>query len=312
VQEKRTSTKITVLVPTYRRPDSLRRCIDGILSQIRPADEILVIAQRSDEETVRLFEILPQSPVLKLLRKNDGGGVVGQLNAGIDASQGDLIAITDDDAVPRPDWLMRIEADFSGEADLGGVGGRDYIYDTGVEMFNSNRPVGTVQWFGRITGDHHLGAQRLHSIDSLKGVNMSYRRIAIGGFRFDPELRGNGAQNWNELAFSLGIQKRGWRLLFDPEVLVDHYPAPRVHSEGRVGPSLEATENSAFNFYLSLFRHMRPGVRRLMALCWSRFVGARHSPGILLGFASRLKGDQQGVALRRAAARAWHDAAKMK
>ena len=39
---------ITVVVPTYRRPRDLGRCLDGLGKQSRPADEIAVVVRESD------------------------------------------------------------------------------------------------------------------------------------------------------------------------------------------------------------------------------------------------------------------------
>ena len=35
--------------------------------------------------------------------------ITEHLDGGLEASQGDVITFTDDDSVPRPDWLLRIE-----------------------------------------------------------------------------------------------------------------------------------------------------------------------------------------------------------
>lgn len=299
--------KLSVIIPTYRRAAALRNCLEGLRQQIRRADEVLIVVLEDDEDSLRMLESwtgLTGLPELRVLRTTRAGQV-NQLNCGIDASTGDILAITDDDTVPRPQWLHCIEENFRGHPDVGGVGGRDFIHDAGVESFDSNRPVGTVLWFGRMTGDHHLGAMRRERVDILKGANMSYRRTAIGDARFDNDLRGQGAQVCNDMAFSLEIGKRGWRLLFDPDAAVDHYPAERVGFEHRVKLSLQTIEDNSFNYFLSIVRHMRPGPRRVMALLWARLVGVKRSPGLLRGLYSRIRSDREGIELRAAAARAW-------
>ena len=55
-------------------------------------------------------------------------GQVAALNAGLDKTQGEIIAITDDDAAPHVDWLERIEARYLADKAIGGVGGRDFLY----------------------------------------------------------------------------------------------------------------------------------------------------------------------------------------
>jgi hypothetical protein len=56
---------------------------------------------------------------------------------------------------------------------------------------------------------------------------MSYHRTAIEGLQFNKLLRGNGAQSHNDLVFSSTLKKRDWKLIYNPAVAVDHYPAQR-------------------------------------------------------------------------------------
>mgnify|MGYP003349297319 CR=1 FL=1 len=48
------------------------------------------------------------------------------------------------------------------------------------------------------------------------------------------EVRGAGAQIFNDYAFSLAVRARGGRLVFDPLVAVDHYPGERTEGQSEV------------------------------------------------------------------------------
>ena len=295
--------RLGVVVPTFKRAESLRRCLVGIQNQTRAADEVLVVLRDTDDETTRMLESWINWPALRVITE-DGRGAVSQYNAGVDASRGDVIAFTDDDAVPRPDWLMRIEKHFLINADVGGVGGRDFVVENGVFLDGHEELVGTVQWFGRVVGSHHIGARFLPNVDILKGVNMAFRTAAISEVRFPRDLRGSGAQTSLEMAFCFDVQRNGWRLLFDPKIAVDHYPARRFDANQRQRPSMEAIEDSSFNFLLSLYRHMKPGWRRRMALLWSWSVGTERNPGVIRGLRSFVRRDAEGLAMHAAAKRA--------
>lgn len=296
--------KLSVVVPTYRRPESLHRCLQGLSQQERPPDEVLIATQSADEETQALLSSWSHFKALRVLQLTETGAIA-QYNAGLAAAQGDAVALTDDDAVPRPDWLLRIERHFQAGLDLGGVGGRDFVYKQGQLLTGQVHEVGVVQWFGRIVGNHHLGTQRYNDVDILKGVNMAFRAEAIKDLYFDTDLRGGGAQTCLDMAFSLHVRKRGWRLLYDPEVAVDHYPAPRFDADQRGAPSLQAIENTSFNLYLTLLRHMRHGLRRNVALLWMRGVGLDSTPGLLRGLLTGLGRDHTKREIRAAAKRAW-------
>jgi cellulose synthase/poly-beta-1,6-N-acetylglucosamine synthase-like glycosyltransferase len=242
------------------------------------------------------------------IQQIDRPGVVQALNLGLDHAEGDVVTITDDDTEALPDWIERIEAHFLADDRLGGVGGRDLLHQGGVILPATATVVGRILPFGRIVGNHHLGIGPARSVEHLKGVNMSWRRAAIAGERFDTELRGDGAQVYFELAFSLGVLARGWTLLYDPAIQVHHYVAPRFDADQRRVFSQPATENAAFNLYLSLFRYMPMGPRRWSALFWAKWVGTITHPGRLRAWMSWMRRDSQGVELWVSTARAWREA----
>ena len=61
--------RMSVLVPSYKRPQDLVRCLAGLARQKRAADQVVVVARRTDDETndagvgdtVRIVETRPIS-----------------------------------------------------------------------------------------------------------------------------------------------------------------------------------------------------------------------------------------------------------
>jgi cellulose synthase/poly-beta-1,6-N-acetylglucosamine synthase-like glycosyltransferase len=272
--------KVTVLVPTYRRPADLTRCLAALQRQSRAPDEVVVVARADDEATHACLRDpavpggLPMSVALV-----DVPGQVAALNRGLDAATGDVIAITDDDAAPHVDWVERIAAAFGSDARLGALGGRDWVHEKG-RVLDGERPlVGKVTAHGKIIGNHHLGVGGAREVDILKGANMSYRREAVRTIRFDQRLRGAGAQVHNDMAFSLAVKNAGWKLMYDPRVAVDHFPAERFDDDRRDAQTMAALRNAAFNFHLIL-RDQLPPLRRETAWWWWTLVGTRVYPGL--------------------------------
>ena len=93
------------------------------------------------------------------------------MTAGLAYADADFVALTDDDAEPVEDWLERIAVVFEEQDDVAGVGGRDDQVGTIAEQLD----VGRVQWFGRVIGNHHLGAGPPRDVDVLKGVCCAFR-----------------------------------------------------------------------------------------------------------------------------------------
>jgi glycosyltransferase involved in cell wall biosynthesis len=281
--------KISVLVPTYRRSKDLARCIEALRQQSNLADEVLVVVRDIDDETHGFLRGFAVGDVLLKVVDVSVPGQVAALNAGLAIAVGDIIAITDDDAAPHPDWLERIEAHFSADARVGGVGGRDWVYypdspapEQAPEPLTPEQclPVGKLQWFGRTIGNHHLGSGQPQEVDILKGANMSYRKTAILGLRFNERLKGTGAQVCNDMGFSLGVKARGWKLLYDPKIAIDHFPAKRFDEDQRLIFNPIAQQNMAHNETVVILGYL-PLLRQFVYLVWALIVGTRGVPGIL-------------------------------
>ncbi|MDZ8104579.1 MAG: glycosyltransferase [Nostoc sp. DedQUE12a] len=270
----------TVLIPTYRRPQDLSRCLLALQEQTKPAHQVIVVVRDTDAET---WEFLTQfkAPNLPLQTvKVTQPGVVAALNAGLAQVEGDILSITDDDAAPHPDWLERIAAYFTCDSRLGGLGGRDWIHHGNKLEDKSRFVVGRLQWFGRVIGNHHLGVGEPREVDVLKGVNMSFRKQAIGQLRFDERMRGTGAQVHFEMAFTLALKRAGWKIIYDPNIAVEHYPAQRFDEDRRNNFNEIALINLVHNETLVLLEHLSFS-RRIVFLFWSILVGTCDSFGLI-------------------------------
>jgi glycosyltransferase involved in cell wall biosynthesis len=300
--------KISVVVPSYRRPRDLERCLKALSVQTRPADQILVVVRSDDEETLETVRSFQEMLPLEAVHVEIPGQVYA-LNAGLARCSGDVVAITDDDAAPRPKWLARIEDHFASHPKIGGVGGRDWLYNDGVIELGDSAVVGCILWFGRIVGDHHRGAGPVRDVDILKGANCSFRVNAIKHIGFDTRLRGTGAQVHNDMMISLAVRRAGWRLVYDPEVAVDHYLGTRHDRDQRQKLDKVATENRAFNLRLAL-NEIQPGWLRMMALAWQLAVGNREAPGIAWLWRHKMNGRKDILAVYRANLTGWRRGAR--
>jgi hypothetical protein len=253
-----------------------------LAAQHRPPDEVVVVVRDTDRATLDWLAREPDHLKLRVVGVTRPG-TVAALNAGIEACRTDIVAITDDDTAPWPDWLARILAHFEADPRLGGLGGRDRCHD-GTKFDDRQRaPVGRLQWFGRIIGNHHLGFGAARPVNLLKGANMSYRRRAIAGIRFDTRLRGTGAQPYEDIAFSLAVARGGWRLAYDPGIVVNHFAVPRDEPRHYVSVSsltdVEGFRTHAFNGVVALWNELSLP-RHAAFLAWSLVVGTSTCPGL--------------------------------
>ncbi|WP_454871672.1 glycosyltransferase family 2 protein [Paraburkholderia xenovorans] len=307
--------KVSVIVPTYRRTADLARCLAALDAQERRADEVIVIARHDDYATLdwlRTREASRPDPrrLVVLVRKP---GVVAAYNLGIESASGDVLCFTDDDAAPHADWVARIARAFERDATLGGLGGRDIVHERNGILQGQKPRVGIVRWYGRTIGNHHIGHGEARQVHVLKGVNMSFRREAIGALRFDARLLGTGAQVHCEMAFSLDVQRRGWKLIYDPTLLVEHFPAQRSDEDQRFIFNDAAFYNASFNLRLIMCEYLTPPGRWAFVV-YSTLIGDRADPGFLRALSLAFERGGVALALRkwrvglRAMRGAWQEA----
>jgi glycosyltransferase involved in cell wall biosynthesis len=301
-------TTASVVVTSYRRPDALRDCLAGVRAQRRAPDELIVVLHAEDDLTPPTLD----GDDLRVVTVAERGSVAA-LNAGFAAATGAVVALIDDDAVPEPDWLERILATFARDPRIAGVGGRDIVHDGGrilgraeqgvLGRFRGAPTVGRIQWFGRHVGNHHVGEGAARDVDVLKGANMAFRRQAVLGHGFDERLRGRGAQPHSELSICLPLRRRGLRLIYDPAILVNHYPAPRPAGDGRCDFDRKATFDWTYNEALQILDHLTSGRRAAFAL-WGVLVGTKRAPGLAAVVRHALAGHPDAWASFGAAQRA--------
>jgi cellulose synthase/poly-beta-1,6-N-acetylglucosamine synthase-like glycosyltransferase len=279
----------TVLVTSYRRQDRLVGCLDGLRAQSRRPDEVLVVIDSSDEETADSVERRSYAwPELRYA-KVAAQGSVAALNCGLAAAQHPIVAIIDDDAVPAQDWLARILATYAADDRIGAVGGRDIVVIDGSIVGPPRRrfpgqgasadDVGRIQWFGRLLANHHVGTGQARDVDVLKGANMSVRRDAVIGHGYDERLRGEGAIVHTELSICLPLRRKRYRVVYDPSIVVMHYPAQRPHGDHRATVGLVVA--SSHNEALQILDYFGP-FQRLVFAIWGVAIGTTEAPGAVV------------------------------
>ena len=121
-----------------------------------------------------------------------------------------------------------------------------------------------------------------------------YRRRAVA---IPSNLRGSGAQVHNEVAIGLRVKSNGWKLLYDPEIIVDHYPGQRFDVDARSGPAKVATYDAAYNLTLSIgSQGFEPAIRRVV---YGLLIGDRALPGLGRTMLGVLAGSERHVFIER-------------
>jgi O-antigen biosynthesis protein len=112
--------RVSVIIPTYNRSDTLQKCLAAVQTQTYSDYEIIVVDDGSTDGTANM--IAAEFPNVHYLYQANRGPAAAR-NQGIAAATGDIIAFTDDDCLPPSDWLARLAEGYSRYPDAAGGGG---------------------------------------------------------------------------------------------------------------------------------------------------------------------------------------------
>jgi GT2 family glycosyltransferase len=97
---------VTVIVPVWNRRDLLERLLRGLRAQTRPAAEVLVVDDGSQDGSAE-FAV---DAGARAIRMGAHGGFAKAVNRGIRESRTPLVAIVNNDVELAPDWLETLSA----------------------------------------------------------------------------------------------------------------------------------------------------------------------------------------------------------
>jgi glycosyltransferase involved in cell wall biosynthesis len=222
------SELINVVVPTLNRSRCLVDCLRALEKQTVSADQfkVQVVDNGSTDDTGSVSASFCARNTNFFYVREERSGVARARNAGVARSASGLVAVTDDDALPEPDWLERILSRFAElPDDVAGVGGevRPIWEDTRPEWLTDAmlRPLSAGLMWSK-------DPRFLRPGEWLIEVNTTYRKhvlLKFGGF---PEHVGRVGETLlsGENCVNRVMQRAGLRFFYDPGILVHH----RIHA----------------------------------------------------------------------------------
>jgi glycosyltransferase involved in cell wall biosynthesis len=106
-----TTPEISVVVATCNRANLLARLVTALERQRgAPRFEVVVVDDGSTDDTPAVLDRLASDTLLdfRSIRIDRNGGVAAARNVGWRSTQGALVAFTDDDCEPQPEWLAAL------------------------------------------------------------------------------------------------------------------------------------------------------------------------------------------------------------
>ncbi|PLK42482.1 glycosyltransferase family 2 protein [Emticicia sp. TH156] len=99
---------ISVVIPTYKRPELLSRCLEALAMQTFSGGyfEVIIVCDGPDDPTANVIQaFINRFEKLQYYSLKQRSGPATARNYGWKQALGQLIVFTDDDCIPSPEWL---------------------------------------------------------------------------------------------------------------------------------------------------------------------------------------------------------------
>lgn len=230
VKTPHTHPRMSVVICTYDRPDSLLRAVRSVLASEYPDFELVIVDNAPHTDSTRVALATIDDARLKYAPEPIAG-LSRARNTGLATATGEIVAFTDDDVEVDADWLAALAAAFSAGPKVGLVTGLVPAAELDNEF--QQRFDAAVHWSTELTRrSYDLKRNRLakptfpfRTGRMGAGANFAVSRQCaeeVGGF--DTAL-GAGAPcgGGDDLDYFLRAIKRGWTLSYEPRALVWHH-----------------------------------------------------------------------------------------
>jgi len=273
---------LDVVVPTRNRPELLERCVDSILSTGYKNLRVIVVdndpsGPETADRVARRVDWGPRVDYVKVMR---AGSSLAR-NRGIGNATAEIIAFVDDDIVVDPGWAASLVLAFLREPHAGCVTGAIIAAE-----LNTHAQVWIEEYGGFSKGFLRRVYDPLDRPPNLplypyaagtygSGANMAFRREALNDIQgFDPALGlGTTSRGGEDLAAFAAVLLNGWRLVYEPSVMVKHWHHGEYAALRRVifgyglglGAYLAKTVCDRPSTFFDMVRRAPPGLAYLLS-----------------------------------------------
>lgn len=204
---------VSVIIPVLNDTERLKICLEALESQTYPKDnyEIIVVDNDSYESIGPVVSGFGQ---VKLGHESRRGAYVAR-NRGTSLAKGEILAFTDSDCIPAPDWIDKGVANLLRVPNCGLVAGRiEFIFKnqdkpTAVELYDSIK---------FLQQERYIEVAKFSTTANLFTFKSVFENIGC----FNDMLKSSGDKDWGQRVFSTGYE-----LIYADDTCVAH---PARHS----------------------------------------------------------------------------------
>lgn len=234
---------VSVIVPVFNQAIGLKRCLEALEHQSYPQHlyEVIVVDNGSDLDE-DIAGVVAQFQQAVLADESQPGSYAAR-NRGISLAKGPVIAFTDADCIPAPDWIEQGIAILQQTPNCGFIAGKIKITfqeadrPTAVELYES-------LWYP-LSQQEFVETEHFGATANVFTRTEVLQQIGV----FDSALKSNGDREWGQRVYAAG-----YTLRYAETVCVDHparHSLAQLHSRARriMGGRYDLQQKQAHTFW---------------------------------------------------------------
>jgi GT2 family glycosyltransferase len=207
--------KLSIIIATHARPESLRRLIASLAPQLRAGEHELFVAENGTPSpaAIDLSSFATDAEIIHLHEARPGKCRVQ--NRAIAASRGEIIACLDDDLIVADGYVAAVEDFFGAHPEFAAMKGRILPAEDPIAKAGAMAPYLDLP----IADD----GERVIEVRGVLGANMAFRATALRQVGpFDERLGPGAAGHEEETEMSQRLRRAGMHIGYAPDALVRH------------------------------------------------------------------------------------------
>lgn len=251
--------RISVIIPVFNDHERLRLCLQALAEQTlaRENYEVIVVDNLSDPP---LSTVVEAFDFCRYATESKPGSYAAR-NTGIQLAKGEVLAFTDGDCIPSPQWLELGCKALDERAPDGSVGG-------GIELYAADpENPGAVELYDIVFGlNQRINVSNSHYAATANMFTTRATLEAVGPFI--SEILSSGDMEWGQR-----VHAAGRPVVYAPEALIRHPARDQFkqvmtqalrHAGGRIDlGKVQKKKRSFFDKLALLWKKLCPQFRRM-------------------------------------------------
>jgi GT2 family glycosyltransferase len=213
------SVKISIIIASHGRPDSLARLLASLAPQTRAGDHEVFIAENGTPAPTSIDRALVRTDAEIIHPHDSRPGKCRVQNRAIAAAQGEIVVCLDDDLAVAERYVAAVEEFFEAYPHFAAMKGRVLPAEDPLAKAGPMAP-----YLDLPISDH---GDRVIEVRGVLGANMAFRASAIRRVGpFDERLGPGAAGHEEETEMSQRLRRAGLHIGYAPDALVWHEVDP--------------------------------------------------------------------------------------